>query len=121
MFPASRFPGKQRKWYPRRKVKRLLSRLALAGISLLATFVVLEMGLRLFHPVDFMSPTQKISAKDERGLLMIASPVPGALYELRADAEKTVAGVDVKTNHFGMRNHSMARRGIRRTKILSRC
>ena len=92
--------------------KGLLSRIALAGLSILATLFLIEVGLRLFRPVGYLSPVEEVPKSDKITLLVRGSPIPGAIYDLAPDIEKTVEGVTARTNHFGMRGHAPSENGI---------
>lgn len=86
------------------KNKKTLLKILLMISALFLTLTALETFLRLFYPIDYLMPPQRIPDDVWNELLHKASPIPGLAYELVPNREKYAHGAVVKTNSWGMRD-----------------
>ena len=76
------------------------ARVLLGVTSILFTLLLVEIGLRLFRPINYMRP---LARQESQLLLHQASSNPGLPYEMAPSREFVWQGVPVKTNSYGMR------------------
>lgn len=82
---------------------RFLKNLLVLSASLLVTLGVIELGLRLFMPIDYRPPASELP-NIEHDIIYKASDIPGLDYELVPNMEAQAYGVLVRTNSYGMRD-----------------
>jgi hypothetical protein len=92
----------------RRKMKKksgaLKSKLVLLLGGLAAAFILAELVLMVFYPVDYMKPPRPLPGDVWHELLHQRSRVPGLLYELAPNKKKYSHGTLISTNSRGMRD-----------------
>jgi hypothetical protein len=82
-----------------------LSRLLVLSASLLLSFGLIEVYLRVFPPVAHLRPPMTTEAWRE--VAHQRSSIPGLDYELRPNVEGFAAETPIRTNHFGMRDREL--------------
>lgn len=96
---------------------RFIQNFLVLFITLLLTFGIIELGLRLFMPIDYRPPASELPhvAQD---IIYQASNIPGLDYELVPNIETVAHGVMVRTNSFGMRGSEPNPKRNRRIIVL---
>lgn len=103
------------------KPPRVARKLLLVLASFLVAFGLVELGLRLFHPVDYLRPVTVPPGNVWVAGLHQASSVPGLTYELRPGAiaeAKDAKGARVVVDSRGMRGPELVEpKGARTLRI----
>lgn len=82
---------------------RFLQNFLILFTTLLLTLGVIELGLRVFLPIDYRPPAYELP-NVARDVIYQASEIPELDYELVPNIETEAHGVMVSTNSFGMRD-----------------
>jgi hypothetical protein len=86
------------------RYKKTLKILLVVFSSLLAVFIV-EVVLRVFHPIHYRKPPRPLPGNVWCDLLHRKSDIPGLSYELAPNREKKINWWTIRTNSHGMRGH----------------
>ncbi|HEX4954098.1 MAG TPA: SGNH/GDSL hydrolase family protein [Thermoanaerobaculia bacterium] len=84
--------------------RRWAVRLAALAISTLMALAVVEVGLRLFRPVEFRAPPKPAKGNAWRSMIHRRSEVPGLAYELNPGATGQRGRERIAINSAGMRD-----------------